>query len=113
MSRKVKKIQYDIAGRLLLLRVRLYGNASEMARSVNVTPQSWYNYETGRRALDAFVAAKIVEAHGVDFNWLFTGGRMTRMKPKIRKLLASGGPVIKPARRKQRAKPLPGGAHVK
>lgn len=112
MVRKVEKIQYDIAGRLLLLRIRLYGNASEMARSVKLSPQSWYNYESGRRALDAVVAAAVVEAHGVDFNWLY-GGRVDKLKPKIRKLLAHGGAPIRPARRKQRAKPLPGGAHVK
>ena len=57
-----------------------------MARSVNLTPQRWYNYETGRRALDVEIAAIVVEEHGVDFNWLY-GGSVATLKPKMRRLL--------------------------
>jgi hypothetical protein len=86
LAAKGKKRQHEIAGRLLLLRERLYDNASEMARSVKLTPQRWYNYETGRRALDADTAAIVVEEHGVDYNWLF-GGRLDTLKKEVRILL--------------------------
>lgn len=89
MASKGKKRQKEIAGRLLLLRERLYGNASEMARSVKLTPQRWYNYETGRRALDADTAAVVVAEHGVDFNWLY-GGTLDSLKPKVRQLIQQG-----------------------
>lgn len=96
-------LQYEIAGRLLLLRVRLFKNASAMARSVNLTPQAWYNFETGRRSLDASVALKIVEACGVDFNWIFAG-RSIKVSRKARALIINAlGPPAKPARRKQRS----------
>ena len=85
-SKKITKRQREIAGRLLLLRERLFDNASKMARSVNLTPQRWYNYETGRRALDVEIAAIVVEEHGVDFNWLY-GGSVATLKPKMRRLL--------------------------
>jgi hypothetical protein len=90
-SKKITKRQKEIAGRLLLLRERLYGNASEMARSIKLTPQAWYNYETGRRALGVEVAAIVVEEHGVDYNWLY-GGDPSRLKPKIKRLLLVGDP---------------------
>ena len=83
---KSKKRRKEIAGRLLLLRERLYGNASEMARSVRLSPQAWYNYETGRRSLDIDVAAIVVEEHGVDFNWLY-GGDPNHLSPKLKALL--------------------------
>jgi hypothetical protein len=85
-SKKITKRQKEIAGRLLLLRERLYGNASEMARSIKLTPQAWYNYETGRRALGVEIAAIVVEEHGVDFNWLY-GGDTSTLKPEIKRLL--------------------------
>lgn len=81
MASRKMKLQKEIADRLLLMRVLLFGNASDMARSVKLTPQRWYNYETGRRALDADVATIIVEEHGVDFNWLFAG----KTKPMAKK----------------------------
>jgi hypothetical protein len=104
---KGKKRQLEIAGRLLLLREKLYGNASEMARSINLTPQRWYNYETGRRALDIDTAAIVVEEHGVDYNWLY-GGRIDTLKPKLRKLLTDrekGNSESKPKRKRARSRP--------
>jgi hypothetical protein len=107
---KGTKRQLEIAGRLLLLREKLYGNASEMARSVKLTPQRWYNYETGRRALDIDTAAIVVEEHGVDYNWLY-GGRSDTLKPKLRKLLGDQhhGKRERKAKRKRAraAKPKP------
>ena len=112
-SKKITKRQKDIAGRLLLLRERLYGNASEMARSVKLTPQAWYNYETGRRALGVEIAAIVVEEHGVDYNWLY-GGDPSTLKPKIKRLLLVGDPKqLQPetrmtkARRKNARRPAP------
>jgi hypothetical protein len=87
-----------------LLREKLYGNASEMARSIKLTPQRWYNYETGRRALDIETAAIVVEEHGVDYNWLY-GGRLDTLTPKLRKLLAKKSPgerQPKPKRKRPR-----------
>ena len=109
MASKGKRRQKDIAARLLLLRERLFDNASDMARSVHLTPQAWYNYETGRRALGADIAAIVVEEHGVDYNWLF-GGTLDTLEPKVRKLLISGDPyqpqpvgrvVAKPKRKRK------------
>jgi hypothetical protein len=105
-SKKAKELRYEIASRLLLLRVRLYEqNASAMARSIKLTPQSWYNFETGRRALDPDTATLIVEVYGkqhrtkgLDFNWIYTGQVETET---FRKLLETG-PEPTPARRKQR-----------
>ena len=103
-GKKASKRHREIAGRLLLLREKLYGNASEMARSMSLTPQRWFNYETGRRALDVDTAAIVVEQHGVDFNWLY-GGRVDTLKPKLRKLLLSDAKQPRPASRSQRARP--------
>jgi len=83
---KNKKRQREIASRLLLLRERLGVNASTMARSVQLTPQRYYNYETGRRPLDADVAALVCEEHGVDYNWLY-GGSVASLPKQVRKLL--------------------------
>jgi len=112
-SKKITRRQKEIAGRLLLLRERLYGNASEMARSVKLTPQAWYNYETGRRALGVDIAAIVVEEHGVDYNWLY-GGDPSTLKPKIKRLLLVGDPKqLRPEvrgtkpRRKSTRRPAP------
>lgn len=68
------KLRREIAERLLLLReLKFTDNASEMARSVGLSPQRWYNYETGRRILDLDTALVVIEEHGVDFNWLYAG----------------------------------------
>lgn len=110
-SKRLSRRRKEIAGRLLLLRERKYGNASEMARSVNLTPQAWYNYETGRRALDVDVAAIVIEEHGVDFNWLY-GGDAGHLPRKV-KLLLFGNPKqpkpvsIKPRRKSTRSAAKP------
>jgi hypothetical protein len=90
-SKESKKIQREVAGRLLLLREVFHqNNASEAGRAVKLTPQAWYNYETGRRQLDLNVAKQVCEAHGVDYNWLYSGDDK-RLKKSVREKLATAG----------------------
>jgi hypothetical protein len=101
LASKRKKKQREIASRLLLLRERLFDNASDMARSVKLSPQAWYNYETGRRSLDAEIAAIVVEEHGVDYNWLY-GGSLDTLEDEVRKLIEGGGQPPQPSSALQR-----------
>lgn len=89
MARKPKleiRLQLEIAARLQLLRDFKYDTATDLARSMQLTPQRWYNYETGRRSLDAYIAVLFVEETGVDFNWVFSG-RLDTLKPSARRMV--------------------------
>ena len=75
-----------MARRLLRLRLALEPNASAFAETVGLTPQDWYNYESGRRGLSPDVAALLVERCGVDYNWIY-GGVTDRLSAELRLLL--------------------------
>jgi hypothetical protein len=99
-SKESKDLQREIASRLLLLREVFHGNnASAAGRSVQLTPQAWYNYETGRRSLDLNVAKKLCEAHEVDFNWLI-GGSDKHLKKTVKAKLAIAAAKLESATNK-------------
>lgn len=103
MDEEKKLLRREIAARLLLLReMRFPDNASEMARSLRLTPQAWFNYETGRRTLDAFVATIVVKTYGVDFNWLYGGTTKTLDRALAREIIAQ---TAKPLRKKKKRRP--------
>lgn len=102
MRTERKILRQQIAARLLLLREVHFTNASDMARSLGLTPQSWFNYETGRRQLDAFVATLVVRTYNIDFNWLYGGTATTLAKAVAKDLLAQS---TKPRRKKKPRKP--------
>lgn len=103
MDEEKKLLRRAIAARLLLLReLRFPANASDMARSLGLTPQAWFNYETGRRTLDAFVASLVVKTYDVDFNWLYGGTTKTLGRDMARAILAQSA---KPRRKKTKWRP--------
>jgi hypothetical protein len=95
-------IRREVADRLLALReVKFSGNASEMARSLGLTPQRWFNYETGRRALDYETAWIVVEVHSVDYNWLY-GGVFKGLSRKLAEALRSKPADVRRLKRKRK-----------
>jgi hypothetical protein len=105
ISKRIK-LRREVAERLLLLReLKFTNNASDMARSVGLTPQRWYNYETGRRGLDLDTACVVIEEHGVDFNWLYAGSTRGLSRGLARALAEQQAKVRPPkTKRKKRAK---------
>lgn len=108
MANEKVRLRREIAARLLLLREMRFTNASEMARSIRLTPQAWYNYEKGRRALDASVARAVVETYHVDFNWIFAGSTSSLSRKLAREIAEQlekpPGPKIKRKKRRKTAR---------
>jgi DNA-binding XRE family transcriptional regulator len=98
-----KERQQEIAARLTMLREILGLSASAMARSIDRTPQAWYSYEIGRRVLNCDVAAALCDAHGVDFNFLYSGGTHSIKSRKLKRALVA---AIKARAARQRSRSL-------
>lgn len=48
-------------------------SAAGFARLVDMTPQAWNNYETGKRRISLDEANKIVRKFGIGLDWIYYG----------------------------------------
>lgn len=55
------------------LRTVVGSNASEFARTINITPQRMHNYLSGVALPPLLMLAAIIKKSGVDARWLLTG----------------------------------------
>lgn len=103
LEARYPNLRREIAARLRKLRDAVNPNASEMARSVGLTAQTWYNYEVGRSSMPPEIGQRLCKVYRVDFNWLI-GGWTSGLSPMLRAALAPDEePTAESACRERRA----------
>src|SRR4051812_30493469 len=73
-SPELVRVKIDLAERLVSLRRDFFGTRGgpAIARSLNVTSRTWYNYERGM-TIPAEILLKLIETFAVEPSWLLHG----------------------------------------
>lgn len=91
MGDKVDELQIEIAERLKRVRLALDYGQTELATVLEISPQRYYNYESGRRPMDIEIAVKLCTKERLPIEWLFMGVK-DRLRPALARRLARIAP---------------------
>ena len=62
-----------VGRRLRVARLGLGRSAADMCRELDISEQTWSQWENGKRLLDVLVAIRLKERYSITLDWLYDG----------------------------------------
>ena len=79
----------EIGARLRAARVALGLSQAELARGIGVRPNTYNQWESGKRLVDPLVAADICDRFGITMDWIYRGSTLGLPQSLLTKITRS------------------------